>query len=99
MDELTPEIVICAAVIDPISGEIVRCHRHAGGMAMIWSRYDPSPRIMEEHQGFITSRNHFVGREYGQQLQKSAGIESVCEGRGYLSNGQLTSEDLYAGTY
>ena len=92
------EICICAAVIDPITGEIVRGHRHAGPMAQIWQRHDPTPKILDEHQGFITSRNRFVGREEGLRLQKAAGIESACEGRGYLEM-QLTSEDLYDGEY
>ena len=93
-----PEVCICAAVIDPNNGEIVRGQRHAGPMAMIWARYDPPPLIRSEHQGFITSRNRFVGREEGLQLQKAAGIESAEKERGYLST-ELTSEDLYGGSY
>ena len=92
------EICICAAVIDPFTGEIVRGQRHAGPMAQIWSRYAPPPLIRDKHQGFITSRNRFVSREEGLALQKAACIPSACKGRGYLS-AQLTSEDLYAGEY
>lgn len=95
---VVPETCVCAAVIDPITKEVVRGNRHAWPMAMIWNRYDPTPKILSEHQGFITSRNRFVGRAEGLRLQKAAGIASACEGRGYLSD-QLTSEDLYAGEY
>lgn len=94
------EICICPAVIDPITGEIVRGQRHAGPMAMIWSSHVSPPRILDAHQGFITSANQFVSREEGLRIQKAAGILSANTETGeYTSDSQLFSEDLYGGKY
>ncbi len=44
-------------------------------------------------QGFITSRNRFVGRVEAYELQQDAGIQSKA--RDGYRNGRLFSEDLY----
>lgn len=87
----TKEICICAAIIT-LEDKIIRGHRHHNcrdtAIAMgLKVNSDPL------RQGFITSRNLFVGRVMGYHLQKSAGIESVAPG-GYRGE-ELYSEDLY----
>ena len=84
-----PEICICAAVKSE-GGQIIRCHRHSDG---IHALVDRKLNLMKSPagQGFITSRNRFVGRVEGLMLQEAAGILSA---RGeYVS--QLYSKDLY----
>jgi hypothetical protein len=85
------EIVICAAV-QCTDGTIIRGHRHADAIrtARIMGK---KPCTHPCDQGFITSRNHFVGRREGLTLQQRAGIASVARG-GYRGD-QLFSEDLY----
>lgn len=81
------EICICAAWKTE-EGTIIRGHRHphayhvAEEMHLTPSR-DPNA------QGFITSRNRFVGREEGAKLQKAAGLMDP------RATNCLTSEDLY----
>lgn len=83
------EIVICAAVQLP-DGRVLRCHRHddmlgrTGWYGAAWN---------ECEQGFVTSRNRYVGREEALRIQRMAGIESVAPG-GYRGP-DLFSEDLY----
>jgi hypothetical protein len=48
---------------------------------------------MGDDQGFITSRNRYVGREEALRLQLAAGIKSACPS-GYRAR-DLFSEDLY----
>lgn len=87
------ETVICAA-IRTVEGIIVRGHRHDGCL-----RYAATIRAVDEtklrdaEQGFVTSRNRFVDRIEGRNIQEAAGIPSQSLGgyRGYL----LYSEDLY----
>ena len=93
-----PEICICAA-IRTIGGKIIRGHRHHDCIHTLSqipidnvSDYRDYERD-ENSQGFITSKNRFVSREEGYQLQIKAGIESVAEG-GYRHE-RLYSEDLY----
>jgi hypothetical protein len=95
------EICICAAIRLP-DGRVIRGHRHGDCIRTAvelvnWNggvdpgdHWDPS---MCTDQGFITSKNRYVGREEGLELQLAAGIPSACA-RGY-STGKLFSEDLY----
>jgi len=89
-----PEIVICSAVKTP-SGLIVRGHRHCDCYHNLSLRpeYKDPKSICFCEEGFITSRNRFVGREEGRKLQDKAGIKSV-DRDGYRE-GTLFSEDLY----
>lgn len=89
------EIVICAALRD-IDGSVLRCHRHHHGFAILRNRYAArSHAVVLDHveQGFITSRNRYVDRVEGLQLQRAAGIASV-DPKGYRPP-ELFSEDLY----
>lgn len=88
------EICICAA-IKCSDGTIVRGHRHGDAM---WTAREMGKELWNEEpfgkqQGFITSRNRYVGREEGRRLQDAAGIPSADPG-GYRGT-TLFSEDLY----
>lgn len=99
-----PEIVICSAIRLP-NGKIFRGHRHGDCIqtASYFVDYrnkcedpdypEPWNCSMCIDQGFITSKNRYVGREEGLQLQLKAGITSASED-GYRKS-QLFSEDLY----
>ena len=89
------EIVICAAVCAP-DGYVVRGHRHSDAIRTISEipRYK-GHRPYSGDQGFVTSRNRFVGRVEACVLQKAAGIKSVLEGAEAYLHGELYSEDLY----
>jgi hypothetical protein len=99
-----PEIVICAALRLP-DGRVICGHRHqhclSAAMAYIEWEHDarsgvggpPWEPSMGVDQGFITSRNRYVGREEALALQLAAGIPSACPS-GYRK-GLLFSEDLY----
>ena len=91
------EICICSAV--KYGDLIFRGHRHVHCIAAAHDKlgYELSRKevcALESEQGFMTSKNRFVGRKEGCQLQKDAGIESVDKLHPYL-NGELYSEDLY----
>jgi len=96
------EIVICSAIKLP-NGKIFRGHRHADCIYtahkfVVWNAgNDPGDHHwtsdMCSDQGFITSRNRYVGREEGLRIQLAAGLESECES-GYRAR-HLFSEDLY----
>lgn len=85
------EVCICAAV-QLSNGELFRGQRHSDAMQCAWT-INPDLYITQEMQGFITSRNRFVSREEGAQLQNTAGVVSVKTGK--PTEGQLFSEDLY----
>ena len=85
-----PEIVICAAVIG-VDGRVIRCHRHNHGIAVL-AELKVKLRPDHDAQGFITSKNRYVNRKEGLQLQLAAGIPSADIG-GYGK--ELFSEDLY----
>lgn len=89
------EIVICAAIRMP-DGYIIRGHRHNN--CIMTASSIPRYKGIHTHgddQGFVTSLNRYVTRKQGYEIQKAAGIESVCkEGDRYLG-GELYSEDLY----
>lgn len=85
------EIVICAAV-QATTGEIIRGHRHADCIHTM-KRMRLKPRLEPIYQGFITSKNRYVTREVGRQLQDAAGIPSASPD-GYQGV-TLYSEDLY----
>lgn len=99
-----PEIVICAAIRLP-DGRVIRGHRHGDCIrtaeALVTWQHDPASGVngppwtasMCEDQGFISSRNRYVGREEGLALQLAAGIPSACPS-GYRAR-LLFSEDLY----
>lgn len=90
------EIVICAAVRAK-DGLVYRGHRHGHAL------YKPfglqgvpgyeGERPHGDDQGFVTSKNRYVTREEGYQLQLAAGVPSVAPG-GYRGE-ELFSEDLY----
>ncbi len=93
------EVCICAA-IRLADGRVFRCHRHADGIRMVAELVDyqvagswDAVHLATHEQGFVTSRNRYVGREEGLSLQKAAGIESACKS-GYRKR-ELFSEDLY----
>lgn len=87
------EICICAAV-KVHDGFIVRGHRHNDCLHNLFGRpkYKNYKRIGYE-EGFVTSKNRFVGREEGRRLQDAAGIKSADKD-GYRED-TLYSEDLY----
>ena len=87
------EICICAAVKMP-DGSVVRGHRHADCYHNLSGRPKYKKAIFRNtEEGFITSKNHFVGCEEGRKLQDATGILSV-DREGYRQN-TLYSEDLY----
>lgn len=85
-----PETCICAAIRCIREGRIVRGHRH-GDCIQTAVKMLIDPHGCE--QGFITSRNRFVGRVEGRKLQDAAGIPSY-DRDGYRGD-TLFSEDLY----
>lgn len=85
------EIVVCAAV-KTTSGKIIRGHRHSDCLSAIYDRR-LRPNISYSAQGFITSKNRFVDRAEGRELQDESDIKSVNKG-GYKGH-TLFSEDLY----
>ncbi len=97
IDNMDKEVCIVAAVRST-TGKIYRGHRHSDCIKAITSRHfipDTSPLS----QGFITSKNRYVDRAEGYELQIKAGIKSAntefCQKNGYCQEGQLYSEDLY----
>lgn len=89
------EICVCAA-IKLADGRIVRGHRHDDciGTVIKWRRAGQKiPDSDMEEQGFMTTRNRFVGRYEAMKLQRKAGIPSALYGD--LRGDMLFSEDLY----
>lgn len=87
------EIIICAAVKMP-DGFVVRGHRHADCYHNLYGRPKYKEAVFgKTEEGFITSKNRFVGREEGRKIQDAAGIPSA-DRDGYRHN-TLFSEDLY----
>lgn len=82
------EICICAAW-KAKDDKIYRGHRH---MHCLDAMEDATTKPTKE-QGFITSKNRFVNKYEGYQLQITAGIKSIARG-GYKGE-RLFSEDLY----
>jgi len=92
---LNQEVCICAA-IQMEDGTIFRGHRHADAMKTAYEtdKYK-NLKTFKGTQGFITSKNRYVGRTEGAELQKAAGIESIMpKGQEFLGK-ELYSEDLY----
>ena len=87
------EVCICAAIQLP-DGELFRGHRHDDAIQTAGKASVPRADIYEAAQGFITSRNRFVGREEACALHIAAGIPSAQTGQP-LKPGMLFSEDLY----
>lgn len=83
------EICICAAIRDN-TGYIWRGHRHADAIELV-ELAGRTFRVSSD-QGFVTSKNRFVNREEGYQLQIAAGIPSASGG---YRGKRLFSEDLY----
>ena len=85
------EIIICAAIRCD-DGYIARGHRHHNCFAAM---RDMGKKEAQAHdsQGFVTSRNRYVGREEARLLQDAAGIKSK-DPEGYRGD-TLFSEDLY----
>lgn len=92
LHECCPEFCICAAIRLP-SGELFRGHRHDDAIHTAGKAGVTRQDICAAEQGFITSRNRFVGREVGANLQRVAGIISAHTKE--LPVGMLFSEDLY----
>lgn len=96
------EICICAAIRMP-DGEVIRGHRHDACYTVVRNRpvHSADPAVIEAsrmeivkaEQGFVTSRNRFVGREEAMEIQKRAGCKSALYGE--LRGDILFSEDLY----
>lgn len=87
------EICICAA-IKTSTGFIIRGHRHNDAIGTASKiKALTTFEIKSAEQGFVTSKNRFVGREEGLKLQTKAGIKSA-DPTGYHL-GTLYSEDLY----
>jgi hypothetical protein len=85
------EICICAAVIAD-NGQIIRGHRHCDCLTTA-KRMKLTCSYSDNKQGFITSKNRYVGRKEGYLLQISANIPSTNNGS-YFPD-ELYSEDLY----
>lgn len=92
-DDALREICICAA-IRLMDGRIVRGHRHGDCLRILNDWRDMGQVIDVDEQGFMTSRNRFVGRVEGRELQEAAGIPSH-DPSGYRGGNLLFSEDLY----
>lgn len=90
--EALAEVCICAAIQLP-DGELFRGHRHDDAIQTAGKAGVRREDIADAEQGFITSRNRFVGREEGARLQAAAGIPSAHTGK--LPREMLFSEDLY----
>lgn len=86
------EICICSAVIAE-DGTIIRGHRHADCIYTM-HRMRKREKGGNENQGFITSKNRYVNRKEGYNLQIKAGIKSIDKKHPYLGD-ELYSEDLY----
>jgi len=84
------EVCICAAVRLQ-DGRIIRGHRH-DDCILTAIKLKVVDYVTQDSQGFVTSRNRFVGRKEGAALQRLAGIKSAMTG---LDIGILFSEDLY----
>ena len=86
-ETIQPEVCICAA-IKLADERVIRGHRHDDCIqtAIKWKA-----EYKDSEQGFVTSRNRFVGRKEAMELQKAAGIASRDGYRGNI----LFSEDLY----
>ena len=80
------EIVICAAIQDS-NNRIFIGHRHHDAIHAMSTR-PGNAQVVE--QGFITSKNRFVGRKEAMEIQINAGLQPESE-RGI----DLFSEDLY----
>ena len=81
------EVVICSAVVAD-DGMVYRGHRHNNCINLI-----REVKKIPKEQGFITSKNRFVGRKEAYKIQIEAGIESR-DGYHHIL-GELFSEDLY----
>lgn len=86
------EIVICAA-IKTKDGVVIRGHRHADAIYTAMRMRYKETDLSYADQGFVTSRNRYVGRSEGREIQDAAGIPSASP-EGYM-RGTLFSEDLY----
>ena len=85
------EVCICAAVRLQ-DGRIIRGHRH-DDCILTAIKLKVVDYVTQDSQGFVTSRNRFVGRAEGATLQNAAGLTS----KHYDGpiNSMLFSEDLY----
>jgi hypothetical protein len=88
------ETIICSA-IKTDDGEIVRGHRHCHCFATA----NDIPRLQgrkDWEQGFMTSKNRFVGRKEAYDLFVRSGAVSVDEAVHPMQDrNELYSEDLY----
>lgn len=84
------EVCICAAV-RLYDGRVIRGHRHHNCFVAA-NEAGQRGLILQDMQGFVTSRNRYVDRAEGLALQLAAGIPSA---RGDYNGRALHSEDLY----
>lgn len=89
-----PEQCICAAIQLP-NGEVWRGHRHDDAIHTASKAGASKADIYAAEQGFITSRNRFVGRREAARIQAVAGIVSPDSGFVPRPDRELFSEDLY----
>lgn len=85
------EIIICSAV--KFGKVIVRGHRHADCVHTA-HRMRLETKHTKKDEGFITSKNRFVGRKTAYKIQIVAGIKSKDKINPYVLK-ELYSEDLY----
>lgn len=102
--DLERETIICAAIRLP-DGRVIRGHRHDSCIRtaeeMVSWQHDPRSGVngppweasMCSDQGFVTSRNRYVGRIEAMEIHRAAGGKSACYGE--LRGDVLFSEDLY----
>lgn len=88
------EIPICAAM-QMDDGYVIRGHRHDDCMQTMGKipRYK-GERARQEMQGFVTSRNRFVGREEACRMYRAANMRGPHGELPYNAR-VLFSEDLY----
>jgi hypothetical protein len=87
------ETIICSA-IKTATGFVIRGHRHCDSIRTARSiKALTRMEILQAEQGFITSKNRFVGRKEAKILFDKSGAKSVDKS-GYVGD-ELYSEDLY----
>lgn len=90
------ELIICAAI--RIGENVWRGHRHGHALQamrdeMLWEHTQKEITAMKKEEGFITSKNRYVGREEARKIHEAGGFKSVDKD-GYRGD-ILFSEDLY----
>ena len=89
--ELDKELIICSAV-KAEDGTIYRGHRHGDAMRACAENGRKLCKG-EDQQGFITSKNRYVGRQEARKIFEGGGFKSA-DPDGFRED-TLFSEDLY----